>query len=319
MNNTNSKYSFRYFGGINTSEENAGSASLANDGVITVASHLVDGVIYCGVSLTPPGIKFDKTFSRAIAQYRLDTCLGVNQAQALADLGVALDSVRNRVYKQVTRERITPAEYARLRAENPGSEAAHANLGYYRTTRERFNVEDFAVKFVDGSNVIDSKDLKYLFMCRISHNTHSAIDLDILNVMIDLEYPAWAFDIIASTIDEIDSNLPEGYDEDLIEDDTSDDSDSDDESSEDEIECDFTLEDLSAAFDNIGIVKRTEGVALFSIPVDGDVAEQHDAALEMQHYLTPVFANKDCLADWLTDLAHKVRSEGLSAFDMTHG
>lgn len=276
-------------------------------------------MIYCGISLTPPGIKFDKKFSRAVAQYRLDTCLAIPQEKALSDLGMVLEEVRNRVYKKVTRSRITLAEYAEMRAANPGSETKHANLGYYRTVRERFSVEDFAISFVGDSGVISDKDMKYLFMCGASHNTHRAVDLDILRVMMDLDYPAWAFEIIVSSIDALD----EIYSDEIPYEESEEDGECDPDSEEDDeivnSDEEFTLEDLSAAFDNIGVVKRPDGVALFSIPAGGDVAEQHDAALEIQHYLTPVFADKDYLANWLTNLANKIRAEELNVFDLTHG
>lgn len=304
----NSKYNYRYFGGTNPDQEKAGYASLAKAGVITVASILSDDKksIHGAISFTPPGVKFDKAFSRAIAKYRLDSYVleaPCDMAQSVEDLRIALESVKNRVHKTVTKNRLSHDLYLSLRANKPGSADKPANVGYHEYTAENYSVEDFIDVPGDYTFTVDMEGV----------TTHSGIDMVILQELGDGNFHEWALDLVACICDEIETRVEEQTDRDNaqrssdehcdeeqdIEDSECDESD---EESEDDPDQDISAEELNASFDSLGLCQCNDGFALF--PNKGDEDD-----MMLKYYLTPVFPSKEALADWLLDLSNKVRNE----------
>src|ERR1035437_10143944 len=173
--------SFRYFGDVT-------QARSGDSGILAMATHLnkATGQIAVGISLTPPGVRYDKAFSRAVALFRLRTHLAETVEElsaAESELRIGLLSVRGRVKKTSTVTKLTEAEYKAERAKHVGAGPTnHANVGYRATVNEYFTTDDFTGSVEEFTFTVPVPD----------ESSHLLIDKEILEYLVtDKMYPKW--------------------------------------------------------------------------------------------------------------------------------
>lgn len=257
--------SFRYFGDIT-------QARSSDSGILAMATHLnkATNTIAVGISLTPPGVRYDKTFSRSVALYRLQTHLADTVAElsaAEAELRVNLASVRGRVQKTSTVTKFTESEYKAARALHPNANASNpANVGYRSTSNTYFEVDDFTGSMED-----------FTFTVMIPEDaTHLLIDKEILEFMLtDRMYPKWLQrTVIIPELQAIQTYL-------------------------DSMDDELTVDDINESFDDLKLVENSVH-GFFVVP---------SPELAAADSITPVTRTREELAAWFMKMAEWVLLE----------
>ena len=257
--------SFRFFGDIT-------QASSKDSGILAMATHLdrSANVIHVGISLTPPGVRYDKIFSRSVALYRLRVHMAETSAEiesASDELKVMLASVRGRVKKTSETTKLTEEQYLAARALHPNASTTEpANVGYRVTKNTYFEVDDF-------TNSIE----EFTFTVPVPEDaTHLVVDKEILEFMLtEKVYPKWLQKtVIVPELQNINEYM---------------------ESLDDEL----TVDDINESFDDLKLVEN-DNYGFFVVL---------NAECSASDSISPIHSTREELAEWYRDLADWIMTE----------
>jgi hypothetical protein len=273
---------FRYFGDVGD----------AKSGIITFATvrDELNESVRVGVSLTPPGQKFDAEFARVIAMHRIPatTVEGGMLAERLA-------GCRERVQKRRTKVKLTEAEREEQR-DRIGRSGQQGGAGYYRYEIEYYELSDFDPKPAVGGEVelFDDGGHRYGFVVDDveADASHSQIDIAIAETFLfhrAVVCPGWVtgyiYDFVQAAQGDIEDESEVEYDENGM--------------------VRVTSLDTSSGLTNA--VASVVGDEVFIISSD----DSGDRAIA-----SPIFESKERLIDWLEQSLIEVKSNGVTVTEL---